>query len=584
MARRQSATSATLTADGSASGAGATPSIRAPTASLPSLRNPDRLSEADVAAAIDGLVALYCPLSSVVALSDTSVVAAFLPSAGSGSGSAGQPSHAQTVSETPTGTLTPSASASASLTVPVLDSGYASGVDEDDDEDEGKDGCAMRGSDNDGANAAHHHQNGPSLAALRADHFERAFAERWLTTFLARSEEIYFSDDDDEREGYHDDKVGTTSTGDDKRQLLVDKAACVLASFHNALDDEQDDEGVVRNLSFPLWSPGEASSSSSTGKETEDAASTTTTPPPARTIQVQLNDGALSSTDHTDVGLQSWGASIVFSELLCAAPHRFGLIPNRSAYGTPSQDSNELGGVGKQGVARLPRRILELGAGTGLVSLVLGKLLPELGVMDNDDDDDDDDDNRGEGTLVVATDYHAAVLENLERNITTNFPPSSSSSPPSSSSPHTTGPAGKTSTRVTAHALDWSAPDLATPPLDRAFDLLVATDVVYAPQHAIWLRDCASRLLAFPSGRFWLMATVRRAGKFEGISDTVQAAFAVPDGLGHHHHHHHHHQDGTSSTTTKKVLRILEEQALDRPRGVGHGDESGYKLFRIGWA
>ncbi|KAJ1335512.1 protein-lysine N-methyltransferase EEF2KMT [Microdochium nivale] len=465
------------------------PAVLAPTASLPSLRNPACLTEDCISAAIDNLVALYCPLSSVVALSNTTAPA--------------KRSHlGYATPATTSGTATPS------LAVPLVDSGYASGVDEfqtedDFDDDDSTPSCRPRA-----AAASQQHQLKMALAALRADHYERAFAERWLTTFLARSEEIVLGSGD-----YCDD-------GDEIRQQLVDKAACVLGSFHSALDDGQDDEGVVRNLSFDLAPSGSATSPS--------------------TIEVQLNDGALSSTDHTDVGLQSWGASIIFSELACDTPERFGLT------------REELGPA---------PRIVELGAGTGLVSLVLGKLLPWLDVP---------------SPLVVATDYHAAVLGNLDANIATNFPSQS-------------GSIGATGPSVVACALDWAGPSFA-PPLDKPCDMLVATDVVYAPEHAIWLRDCAARLLA-SNGVFWLMATVRTAGKFEGISDTVQAAFAAEgcppepvsaslsssndDSV---------EEDLAPGGRRPRVLRIMEEQVLERPGGVGHGDESGYKLFRIGWA
>lgn len=553
----------------------------APTASLPPLRNLDAVSEDVVSAAIEGLVALYCPLASGVAAaaatsskldllsssSTTSVMpageAAGFPrkkkeknfkTAASGTGSS-------TPSSTPSsGTMTPSSSTgssmlvSAMLSVPCLDSGYASGIDGDDyDEDEDEKGLAATVA----SDAAHlHQQQASALAALRADHFERAFAERWLTTFLARAEEIYFSTDDYDGDG-DDAGLGGCESGDgyDKRQELVDKAACVLSSFHTALDDAQEDEGVVRDLSFALWSsPGNPA-----GDKDANAAE-------MRKIKVQLNDGALNSNDHTDVGLQSWGASIVFSELLCADPARFGLVPPQPR-ATVSQrmdsgEEHELVTLPSLEVIKKPRRILELGAGTGLVSLALGKLLPELDEQQRVDDDNSEREDDSEGSLIVATDYHAAVLENLERNITTNFP-----HPPA---------AATAATKVLACPLDWSAPDLTTSPLDRPFDMLVATDVVYAPQHATWLRQCASRLLSRDQGAvFWLVATVRRAGKFEGISDTVRTAFAADPAVG---------QDGGQREGGEKVLRILEEQVLERPRGVGHGDESGYKLFRIGWA
>jgi len=543
----------------------------APTASLPLLRDPDTLSEDVVSAAIEGLVALYCPLSSgVVAASsklDPSPTTSAIPTGAGLSKESFETATNGTGSSTPlSGTMTPSfstgssLSVSAMLNVPSLDSGYASGIDGDDDDeeddqrehekgvlDEPEDDLAATTA----ADTAHfHQQHASALATLRADHFERTFAERWLTTFLARAEEIHFSTDE-----YDGDDAGLGGCGEagegsdryDKRQELVDKAACVLSSFHTTLDDEQEDEGVVRDLSFALWSPG-----SPTGGDANVAE--------PRVIKVQLNDGALNSNDHTDVGLQSWGASIVFSELLCADPPRFGLVPSQPgpvSQRTDSSEEHEFVTSPNSRAFKKPQRILELGAGTGLVSLALGKLLPELDGLRLDSNNSDTKDEP-EVALIVATDYHEAVLENLEHNITINFPRPSAAA------------------KVLAHSLDWSAPDLTVSPLDKPFDMIVATDVVYAPQHAIWLRQCASRLLSCDEGAvFWLVATVRRAGKFEGISDTVRTAFAADPAVD---------EAQVRQEGEEKVLRIIEEQVLERPRGVGHGDESGYRLFRIGWA
>lgn len=405
-----------------------TVALLAPTAALPSLRSASVLEDS-IHAALDKLVSLYCPLPSALIFHTSQKCERLAPPAP-------QP--------------------------PLADSGYASGVEDGDDGgDEGSTDCSVS-----------------ALAALRADTFERSFAERWLTTFIARSEELDFS-------------------SEDARQLAVDKAACVLTSFHEPVDEDPDDEGVTRRLSFQL----------------------PTRFGPGATIEIQLNDGSVNSTDHTDVGLQSWGASMVFSELICAMPDSFGLIPDDLG---PSPC------------------VIELGAGTGLVSLAMSRLLPRLGIPT---------------ARIVATDYHHAVLDNLRSNIRTNY---SDCRFEDDDTP-----------AVQACHLDWSAPSF-TPPLDKPAQLLVATDVIYAPEHAKWLRDCAATMLAV-DGAFWLMATVRRAGKFEGISDTVQAVFSAAG-------------CPRLSDDNTKVLKILTEQDLDRPRGIGHGDESGYKLFRIGWA
>jgi hypothetical protein len=271
---------------------------------------------------------------------------------------------------------------------------------------------------------------------------------------------------------------------DDVRERLVDDAGFVLSSLFESTEEKE--EALTRDFSF-LTSTGES-------------------------IQVTLNDAPLSSADHTAVGLQSWGASIVLSSMMCADPDRFGLAQTSA--------------VDKQ-------NIVELGAGTGLVSLAVAKLLPAISIAH---------------ASITATDYHPAVLENCNTNIETNFPSGSCNIPP-----------------VDAAILDWAQPPAH---MKSASDLVIASDVVYAPEHAAWLRDCAAHLLA-SNGTFWLMVTVRKTGKFEGIPDTVEAAF-VPklcpkrdDGL---------------------IFQILETEFVEKRRGIGRGDESGYNLYRIEWA
>ena len=340
--------------------------------------------------------------------------------------------------------------------VTLADSGYSSGTEEDDADDD-------------------------PLTAIRADGFERSFAERWLTGFMARAEMLDCFDSEESRE------------------RAVDQASCVLESFHcNAAKDEQKGEELadyVREFSFdvaPLHSSEE-------GRQT--------------TIGVKLNDGLAGqkSDEADDVGLQSWSAAIVFCQLMCADPERFG--------------------ISKQNVSSYTR-IIELGAGTGLVSLVLARLLPHFGA---------------DNATIIATDYHPAVLENLRANIDTNFP--------------TSHPGA-----VEAALLDWSRPS-RDPPFHLPADFLFATDVVYAPEHALWLRDCASGLLA-PGGVFWLVVAMRSTGRFEGVSDTLRTPFAAEDGP--------ESQDG-------RRLRILHEERLDKRKGLGRGDENGYILLRIGW-
>ncbi|KAF4973954.1 hypothetical protein FZEAL_9101 [Fusarium zealandicum] len=393
--------------------------LQPPSSCLPPLKTLPGLVEADIFEALHSLATIYCPLSFPFSLELKS-----------------EP-HADV----------------AQLQV---DSGYTSGTEED-------------------AEDATNSEN--TTASLRADVFERSFAERWLTGLIGRVESL------------------TIFTSEESSQRALDQAAYIFESlFSSAL--EEDDQNILftREFSFDASIPGKCQ------KEK---------------LKVQLNDGLAGTTDndHEDVGLQSWGASVVFSELMCASPARFGLcqLPSTS-----------------------PTRIIELGAGTGLVSIVLQKLLPLLGIRES---------------RVIATDYHPAVLENLLSNISINYLGNDHGS------------------SIEAFPLDW-----ATPSTDAPFDvpatMLFATDVVYAIEHARWLRDCATQLLA-EDGIFWMLITIRPNGKFAGIGDTVETAFTAPD---------------RPRGRWGRSLGILEREKLDKPSGVGRGDESGYELFRIGWS
>lgn len=242
----------------------------------------------------------------------------------------------------------------------------------------------------------------------------------------------------------------------DARALLVDSATAILA----ALAGEQEEEALTRRFAFPCGSDG--------GE-----------------VTVELNDAPLLSADHTSVGLQSWASSILLSERLCADPHAFGLNVRAGA--------------------RQPR-ILELGAGTGLLSIMSAKILerqPDSGAPAH-----------ATHPGVVATDYHPLVLDNLRVNIGINFP---SIHPCSSTAP------------VVVQALDWEHP-MYEGELSCAFDVIFAADVVYHPQHARWIRACVERLLVRPDagvdgGVFWLIVQLRIAGHHQGMSDTVEEIF-----------------------------------------------------------
>ncbi|RFU81712.1 hypothetical protein TARUN_497 [Trichoderma arundinaceum] len=314
--------------------------------------------------------------------------------------------------------------------------------------------------------------NADKAISLYLDPLERDFAVRWLTGFVGQAWEF--------------------SLSDETRDNLVD-AACSLLSHLTTTEDDcntpEADPGMTRRFQF------------STGDSTEK-------------FVVDLYDTPMQTgEDHTDVGLQTWGASIALSNMFCKAPMNFDLTPS-------TLDSST--------------RIIELGAGTGLVSLVLATLLPSI---------------TDSLPTIIATDYHPAVLKNLERNATSH------------------GSKAELTAPVQVTHLDWNAPT-RQPPLDILADIVVAADVVYAVEHARWLRHCTAHILA-PDGVFWLMISIRPNGKFAGVGDSIEAIFGEQD---------------VSTPDGRQHLRILSHQWIDKKHNIGRADEVGYKLFKIGWA
>ncbi|KAK3326721.1 putative methyltransferase-domain-containing protein [Apodospora peruviana] len=424
-----------------------------PSSSLPLARQLDGLGETEIVAAIDNLLAIYCTPAAAVQNKSSVLLEV---------------------------SCERKASTTRLVPPPVTDSGYNSGYTSDDD-------CDDAAEEEDGVALADTHTD--TIALLRADEFERAFATKWLERFISRAAD-------------EEDMQLACFSSDETRQIIVERAADLLTVLLSPPEEQQqqqddkegesEDDSLCREFEFSLSDDG------------------------AQSVCIQLNDriAGCNSSDHTDVGLQTWGASIVFCQMFCEDPSRFNMASSS------------------------PQRIVELGSGTGLVSLVLGKLLQRP-------------------SAVVATDYHAAVIENLRRNIAVNFPETS----------------GLSSCPVQACHLDWAEkqPGPNWPLGDSKANVLFATDVVYALEHAMLLYDCASRLLA-PDGVFWLLQTVRENGRFASIADTVEAVFPTCEG------------EECPGKTGTRVLKILSTERTEKRKGIGRGDESFYNLFRIGWA
>ncbi|ESK94188.1 s-adenosylmethionine-dependent methyltransferase [Moniliophthora roreri MCA 2997] len=424
--------------------------VSAPSNSLPPLPHLSTFSSAQVSCALDNLRALYWPPAPPVATLPPKLI---LPTR----------KHLQVIHDDS-----------------VPDSGYAS-AEEEEEEEENVASIGQKTNSDDP-------EETEATELLRADAFERAFAIKWVTGFIARSD--VWMEEVDGLEGQ-------------MREEVIEKAASILSAFTG--DDEDTQCAITRSFSFPAADGGSD-------------------------IHVELNDAPLSNEDHTSVGLQSWASSIVLAEKMCLTPSNFSLV----------------GGL-------KPLRVLELGAGTGLLSIAAAKILRRQSKSQ--------DASHLQGDQVFATDYHPAVLDNLSVNVKTNFP--------------------RIPSPITVLHLDWENPDFDVF-AGEPFDVILAADVIYHPQHAQWIKACVERLLVRPSdhrqsrgragGLFWLIMPLRTTGRHENMDHTVEKIFP-----------HVCSSKVKDSGVDSRVLAVIEVEEHQKQGGIGRADEGGYKMFKIGW-
>ncbi|KAF8920391.1 putative methyltransferase-domain-containing protein [Mucidula mucida] len=157
-------------------------------------------------------------------------------------------------------------------------------------------------------------------------------------------------------------------------------------------------------------------------------------------IRACQTDGcAPGNQDFHSVGAQTWGGACVLAEAIVESPETFGF-------------RKDLAGL----------RILELGAGTGLVSLATAKMFQGWDTP----------------VTIVSTDFYPTVLANLQANIDANFACAS---------------------HLSARFLDWAnfADDKAEEALlQEPFDVVLGADIVYEAQHAVWIKPVCEGCLS----------------------------------------------------------------------------------------
>jgi predicted nicotinamide N-methyase len=235
-------------------------------------------------------------------------------------------------------------------------------------------------------------------------------------------------------------------------------------------------------------------------------------------VNVRITDIPLENCDFSSVGAQTWGGSCVLAETIVNNPNEFGLTRVSSG----------------------PLRVLELGAGTGLVSVTLAQYLFKC----------------DRSASIYPTDFNPTVLANLSRNIAANA---------TSWSPQVT---------LTSAFLDWSRPEGGSNGLPDSFDLILGADITYELQHTLWIKGCLQQLLRKPEPsenhppRFHLVIPLRPL--FIQESGAIENAFPFA-------------KASSSVDKTMELVIMSKDVIICNEDGDGKQTEVEYAYYVIGW-
>ena len=330
------------------------------------------------------------------------------------------------------------------------------------------------------------------LDTLRTDIFERTYAIKWLTALISQ---LGTENSDSDPLSAH---LHQPSTED-----LLQNAASLLAICAGTASAGV----IVRQFVFENRHE----------EEKEDI----------NLINVELVDVPLDNHDYRSVGAQTWGSACIMAEMIVDHPRQFGFHQHHTECST--------------------FRCLELGAGTGLVSITVTKMMMQKSMKNNTK------------LEVVATDYYPSVLTNLERNVYSNFP-----EPPSAS------------VSILTRVLDWSTFSSQTnhdPVFESPFDLILGADIIYESQHTLWIKSCLTKLLRKPSSTspsdisptFHLVIPLRATHIVE--SNTIEQVFLL---------NNHNRNGSTELVIYYKEIIICDAESCK-------GEDVEYAYYKIGW-
>ncbi|KAJ9116099.1 hypothetical protein QFC20_000772 [Naganishia adeliensis] len=353
------------------------------------------------------------------------------------------------------------------------------------------------------------------------DEFERSWAERWLNGVITRGEG-WLAEVEPEEDEEAEDSASRPETEDGANLEQWEE----YYAREQVLQDARAG-AIMRELIFPV---PESSTKPPCSIPTSPKARRRSTLTSSRPITLKLHDAAID--DHTAVGVQTWGSCILLGRMMSSDPKPFFDLPCLSEDGKASDR---------------PIRMLELGAGTGLLSMLCHEILNKRKMVPLTDAPE----SASRAAEVIATDYHPLVLDNMRKCIDLNFPEdtlldletsnvalladpvaglgvmpldwmtfpqqaeryhrSAMSRGGSSSNGVNTPESGHVAHQVSPYAADsiWkpagsddnqssAGSDLINSHLVSPFDMILAADCVYDTAHAGMIRDCVKWSLRLP--------------------------------------------------------------------------------------
>lgn len=375
---------------------------------------------------------------------------------------------------------------------------------------------------------------------LRLDEQEREYAQGWLRR-LIDSELAWLSAGDG-------GQSSSTASILDEAAMLSQRLTELAAGGGQGLEDA---EPMERMFSFPFdfdKLTRKAGDQALVGEEDAKTSAIRVTlfdeplPPSGNDDHHDLGDPSNTASSAAEaVGVQTWAAAIILSDLLVRSPEDI----------HPSLCNTD----GGRGLS-----VAELGAGTGLVGIVCAQLLAHRMTRATQG-----------GNRVVLTDYHSMVLANLRRNVTANPVQATATA------------GGEPPVQMSVESLDWShyyqqdVNALAAP--TSQYDLLLAADVVYSRSHAQWLYAAMSALLSRRSlhSRAHVINAKRMEGRFGewGLIKLTDEAFG-PVWAGDE-------NDPKAGEDDDLKLVVLRRVEMAKRKGLGRSDESGHVWWTLGW-